>query len=87
VVDSISKPLTLYCDKKAAIFFSHNNKSSGAVKHIDLKYLMVRERVQDHTINLEHISTKKMLQDPLTKGLPSNIFQEHIVGIGLLEFL
>jgi hypothetical protein len=39
VVDNISKTLTLYCDKKAVIFFSHNNKSSGATKHIDLKYL------------------------------------------------
>ncbi|KAG8056507.1 hypothetical protein GUJ93_ZPchr0002g23482 [Zizania palustris] len=87
VVDSISKPLTLYCDNKAAVFFSHNNKSSGAAKHIDLKYLVVRERVQDHTINLEHISTKKMLADPLTKGLPPNIFQEHVAGMGLLESL
>jgi hypothetical protein len=44
VVDSISKQLTLYCDNKATFFFSHNNKSSGAAKHIDLKYLVVRER-------------------------------------------
>jgi hypothetical protein len=44
VVDSISKPLTLYCDNKAVVFFSHNNKSSGAAKHIDLKYRVVRER-------------------------------------------
>jgi hypothetical protein len=49
VVHSISKPLTLYCDNKAVIFFLHNNKSSGAAKHIDLKYLVVRERVQDRT--------------------------------------
>jgi hypothetical protein len=75
VVDSISKPLTLYCDNKVVVFFSYNNKSSGAIKHIDLKYLVVRERVQDRTINLEHISTKKMLVDPLTKGLPPNIFK------------
>jgi hypothetical protein len=89
VVDSVSKPLTLYCNNKAAVFFSHNNKSSWAVKHIDLKYLVVRERererVQDRTINLEHISSKKMLADPLTKGLPPNIFQEHVAGTGLLE--
>ena len=87
VVDSISKPLTLYCDNKAAVFFSHNNKSSRAVKHIDLKDLVVRDRVQDRTINLEHISTKKMLANPLTKGLPPNIFQEHVAGMGLLESL
>ena len=36
VVDSISKPLTLYCDNKAAVFFAHNNKSTDATKHIDL---------------------------------------------------
>jgi hypothetical protein len=46
---------------------------------------MVRERVQNRTINLEYISTEKMLADPLTKGLPPNIFQEHVVGMGLLE--
>jgi hypothetical protein len=87
VVDSISKPLTLYCDNKAVVFFSHNNKSSGAAKHIDLKYRVVRERerVQDRTINLEHISTKKMLADPLTKGLSPNVFQEHVADMGLLE--
>jgi hypothetical protein len=59
VIDSISKPLTIYYDNNATIFFSHNNKSSGASKHIDLRYLIVRKSVQDHTINLEHIGTKK----------------------------
>jgi hypothetical protein len=87
VIDSISKLLTLYCDNKATVFFSHNNRLSGAVKHINLKYLVVRERVQDHTINLEHISTKKMLTYLLTKGLPPNIFQEHVASMGLLESL
>jgi hypothetical protein len=68
VIDSICKPLTIYCDNKAAVFFLHSNKSSGAYKHIDLRYLIVRERVQDHTINLEHIGTKEILTDPLTKA-------------------
>jgi hypothetical protein len=45
VIDSISKALTIYCDNKAAIFFSHNNKSIGPSKHIDLRYLIVRKRV------------------------------------------
>jgi hypothetical protein len=43
VIESISKPLTIYYDNKAASFFSHNNKSSGTSKHIDLRYLIVRE--------------------------------------------
>jgi hypothetical protein len=74
VIDGISKPLTIYCDNKIAIFFSHNNKLSGASKHIDLRYIVVRERVQDRIINLEHIGTKEMLKDPLMKGLPPHIF-------------
>jgi hypothetical protein len=87
VVDNISKWLILYCNNEVTIFFSHNNKSSASVKHIDLKYLVMSEIVQDHTINLDGISTKKMLTYPLTKGLPSNIFQEHVIGMGLLESL
>jgi hypothetical protein len=67
------------------VLSQYNNKSSGAVKHIDLKYLVGRERVQDHTINLVHIITKKMLADPLTKGLTSNNFQKHVADMGLLE--
>jgi hypothetical protein len=74
VIDSISKSLTIYYDNKVIIFFSHNNKSSGASKHIDLKYLIVREKVQNRTINLEHNGTKEMFTDPLTKGLPPHIF-------------
>jgi hypothetical protein len=74
VIDSISKPLTIYCDNKVVVFFSHNNKSSGAFKHIDLRYLIMKERAQDRTINLEHIGTKEMLVNPLTKGLPPHIF-------------
>jgi hypothetical protein len=84
VVDNISKPLTIYYSNKTTVFFSHNNKSSEATKHIDLMYLVMRERVGDLTINLEHIGTKKMLADPLMKDLPPNIFEEHVVGHGFI---
>jgi hypothetical protein len=87
VIDNISKPLMIYCDNKATVFFSHNNKSSGASKHIDIRYLVVRERVQDRTINLEHIGTKEILVNPLTKDIPPHIFKEHVAGMGLMESL
>jgi hypothetical protein len=44
VIDSITEPITLYCDNQSAVFFSSDNKSSGASKHIDLKYRVVKER-------------------------------------------
>lgn len=85
VVDSISKPLTLYCDNEPRVFYANNNKSSVAARHIDLKYRVVQHRIQDQTINVKHISTTRMLADPLTKGLPPNIFREHVASMGLLE--
>ena len=87
MVGNISKPLILYCNNKAVVFYSNNNKSSGAAKHIEIKYFVVKDRIQDHTIELEHISTKEMLADPLTKGLPPNNFHELIAGMGLLDSL
>jgi len=39
VVDSISKPLKLYCDNSTAVFFSKNDKCSRGAKHMELKYL------------------------------------------------
>jgi hypothetical protein len=83
-VDDIHKPLKLYCDKNPAVCYAHTNKSSGAAKHIDINYYVVKDKVRDYTISLEHISTEKMLADPLTKGLPPNVFREHLAGMGYL---
>ena len=87
VVDDIYRPLKLYCDNNPTVQYAHNNKSSGAVKHIDIKYYVVKDKVQDQVISLEHISTEKMLVDPFTKGLPPNMFREYVAGMGLRESL
>jgi hypothetical protein len=87
VVDIIHKPLKLYCDNNPTIQYAHNNRSSGAAKHIDIKYYVVKDKVQDQIINLEHISTEKMPAYPLTKCLPPNVFREHVAGMGLRESL
>jgi hypothetical protein len=87
VVDCIHKPLELYCDNKPAVFYAHNNKLSNATKPVEIKFYAVKGRVRDKTISLEHIGTKEMLAKPLTKGLPPNVFGEHITGVGLRESL
>ena len=87
VIDNIIELITLYCDNQSAIFFLSNNKSSGASKHIDFKYRVVKERCQDRTIKIEHIRTNAMLADPLTKGLPLNVFKKHVTNMGLVDSL
>jgi hypothetical protein len=57
VVDN-TRPLTICYDNKSPVFFLSNNKSSDAAKHIDIKYFVVKDRVYDQTIEIEHISTK-----------------------------
>ena len=84
VVDDVYKPLKLYCDNNSAVCYAHN-KSSGAAKHIDIKYYVVKDKVQDRIISLEHISTEKMLVNLLTKRLPPSVFREHLASMGLRE--
>jgi hypothetical protein len=85
VVDCINKPLKMYCDNQPAVYYAHNNKSSNASKPIEVKFYVVKDRIWDKTISLEHIGTQDMVADPLTKGLPPNVFKKHLTGMGLRE--
>jgi hypothetical protein len=87
VVDNIERPLKLYCGNEPAVLYAHNSKKTKAVKHINIRFYVVKEKIQDQTISLEHISTKKMIADLLTKGLPPSVFREHLAGMGLREIL
>ena len=39
-----------------------------AAKHIDIELYVVKEKIQNHFERIEHMSTKQVLMDPLTKG-------------------
>ena len=84
VVDSISRLLKLFCDNSAVVVFSKNTRSNSHSKHIDVKFYFVKEKVAESLTDIEHMSTKGMLADPLTKGLPIVVFHEHISQMGLL---
>jgi hypothetical protein len=83
IMDSISRPLKVFCDNSAAVFMAKNNKSGSRSKHIDIKYLAIRERVKDKVVLIEHISTELMIADPLTKGMPPLKFKDHVENMGL----
>ena len=83
IIDTISRPLRIFCDNSAAVFMAKNNKSGSRSKHIDIKYLAIRERVKDKKVVIEHISTELMIVDPLTKGMPPFKFKDHVERMGL----
>jgi hypothetical protein len=87
VGDSIKKSLKIYYDNEPVLQYSYNNKKSDAANHINIKYYVVKKKIQDHTISLKHISNKRILVDPLTKDLPLNVFMEHVADMGLRKSL
>ena len=50
IVNSISKLLRIYYDNFVAVFFSKNDKYSNDAKHMELKYLTVKEEVQKQQV-------------------------------------
>ena len=86
VVQGIERLLKLYCDNQSVVMFANNNRSLTKSKHIDIKYLVFKERVQNGQLSIEHIGTNSMVADPLTKGVPVSIFREHISYMGLTSY-
>ena len=84
VVDSISRPIKIYCDNSAAVFFAKNSRVTDRSKHIDIKYLAVKE-YDKKKVDIQHIGTEMMIADPMTKALPANKFKDHIHHMGILS--
>ncbi|GAV76748.1 hypothetical protein CFOL_v3_20221 [Cephalotus follicularis] len=84
VVDFVSRPIRLYCDNNSAVLFINNNKGITWSKHIEIKYLTIKEKVKNGDVTVEHISTDDMIFYPLTKGLRPCVFERHVASMGLV---
>jgi hypothetical protein len=80
IVNYIARPIKIFCDKRAAIFFSKNNKSGSKSKHIYIKYLQVRKNIKRNEVFIEYISTELMIVDPMTKGLLVKLFKSRVLS-------
>ena len=61
ILDGIERLLKLFYDNKSAVLYFNNNRSSTKSKFIDIKFLVVKERVQSGLISIEHIGTNSMI--------------------------
>ena len=87
MVEKLCLRASCYCDNSVVVWFSKNNKTIGGSKHIDIKYLVVREKVQNGVVSIEHIKNTLMLADPLTKGLSPKLFMDYVARMGLVASL
>ena len=86
MVNGIERPLQIYCGDKSAVLYSNNNRSTTKSKFIDIKFLVVKERVQNRQISIKHLRTNDMLADPLTKGLVPKVFHEHTAHMRVIPY-
>ena len=56
-----------------------NNKGDSWSNRIDIKYLVVRERVKENKVVMEHISIELIIANPLTKGMSLMSYKDHAV--------
>ena len=66
-----NKPTLIWQDNKSTIDFVRGHRQHQASKHINPKFHYSGEMVAKGEIRIEHISTKMMVADILTKALPS----------------
>ena len=76
-------PPELYCDNISALSLSTNHVFHSRIKHLDVDYHFVRERVQKKDIVVHYVSTDDQVADILTKGLHSPVFLKHCINLSL----
>ena len=80
---SLTSPTTLLCDNNAAIISSEDPAFHARVKHFDVWYHFLRERVQLNEISLSYINTQDNIADIFTKPLGTMDFARLRAFLGL----
>ena len=65
-----SAPSKLYIDNQSALSVAKNPEHHGRMKHMDLCFYWLRDKVQMNTISPLYMPTEDMPADLLTKALP-----------------
>ena len=71
-------PTVLYEVNQAAITISKNSQSHAKMKHIDIRYHYILEKVLDKIIDIQYCPTNDMVADMLTKGLTFDKFLKSV---------
>jgi hypothetical protein len=81
-------PTILYEDNMSTIHIINNDCNSQKKKHIDIRYNLVREQVQKNQITMQHLGTKDMTSDILTKAVgPTTFFHLRKKLLGMYSYL
>ena len=66
-----------------ALGYAKDPKYHGKTKHIDIQYYFICDMVAQKKVVRKHISTSRMVADPLTKPIAREAYQAHVRSLGL----
>jgi hypothetical protein len=75
-------PIRIKADNQGAIKYSKSLERSGRMKHIDVKFHWIREKIGDETVKIEFVSSSENVADIMTKTLGGKPLHIHRKSIG-----
>ena len=82
---SSPSPPTIFCDNIGATYLCSNPVFHSRMKHIEIDFLFVRDRVQRGQLRVSHVASADQLADSLTKPLSRTRFALLRSKIGVSE--
>ena len=83
VVESVSKPLDLYCDNSGAIAQVKEPRNNHKTQHILRRVNLICDIVEGGDVNICKVHTNAKFVDPLTKPLPRPKHGAHMSSMGI----
>lgn len=83
-IDS-TEPTTILTDSQSCIAMIKNQRFSNRSKHIDTRFLYIRDQVKLKRIQLEYVQTDKNTADLMTKPLGTIKMRRHREAAGLID--
>ncbi|GJT57711.1 retrovirus-related pol polyprotein from transposon TNT 1-94 [Tanacetum coccineum] len=78
--------ILMYCDNKSAIALCCNNVQHSRSKHIDIRFHLIKEQVENEVVELYFVNTEYKLADIFTKPLCKEIIEFLINKLGMRSF-
>lgn len=77
-------PITIFVDNQAAISIGNNPENNKRVKHVDIKFNFIKEKIDSNIVVLKFVKTDCQLADFFTKSLPVSKFNNFRDLLGLM---
>lgn len=76
--DVIHSEVILFEDNQSAIKLVYNNENNKRLKHLDIRYHFIMDKIREKCISVKYIKTQDNLADLLTKPLGKNVFEKFV---------